>query len=89
MEATAATADELRTTWGRRLRALRRRNDESQVDIAGKSGLDQSAVSRAERGRADLDTYVRLAAANGTTLEEITNSQLATELDEEAAEADE
>lgn len=89
MEATAATADNLRNSWGRRLRALRRRNDESQVDIAGKSGLDQSAVSRAERGKADLDTYVRLATANGTTLELLTNSQLAEELDRLAEEAEE
>lgn len=88
MEATAATAaDEVRIRWGRRLRALRVRNQQSQVAIAGTAELDQSAVSRAERGKADLDTYVRLADANGTTLEDITAGPLAESLDAEAEDA--
>lgn len=84
MEAAATTADELRTAWGRRLRTLRLRNGHSQVHVAAMSELDQSAVSRAERGKAELDTYVRLSTANGTTLEALSSGALAESLDAEA-----
>lgn len=88
MNATAAaTADEMRTRWGRRLRVLRTRNGRSQVDIATKMQTEQATVSRAERGKSELDTYVRLAEANGTTLEAITAGPLADSLDAEAEDA--
>lgn len=88
MEATAAaTADEMRTRWGRRLRALRNRNKRSQVEIAAVMQTEQATVSRAERGKSDLDTYVRLAEANGTTLEAITAGPFADSLDAEAEDA--
>lgn len=88
MEATAATtADEMRVRWGRRLRVLRKRRKRSQVEVAAQMQTEQATVSRAERGKSDLDTYVRLAEANGTTLEAITSGPLADSLDSEAEDA--
>lgn len=55
--------DEIRSTWGERIRA--RRGRVTQKQLAERTGLDQGTISRIEQGKASVsdETKVRIAEA--------------------------
>lgn len=60
-----STAADTRVTVGRRLRQERERQDLSQTQVAAKAGTDQKVVSRAENGKATLETQLHIGAVLG------------------------
>lgn len=60
--------------FGKQIRALRIKNDLTQRDLADKSGLEESAVQRIERGyNSTLKTLLKLANALEIELSELFN----------------
>lgn len=67
------TTDDLRTVWGVRLRSLREQKCLSQRALAAIARLDQTWLSRIERGEKwpTVAQQVRLSAALGLTVREL------------------
>jgi len=63
---------DLQAAWGEVIRLERLRRRESQTDVAKRANTDQKVVSNVERGRATLDTTVRIAAAVDLTVTDLT-----------------
>lgn len=57
------SATETREAWARVIRAERTQRKLNQDDVAAMTGLDQTTVSKAELGRASLETLVTIAKA--------------------------
>lgn len=66
------TATEVQRAWAEVIRLERHRRRESQTEVAKRAGVDQKVVSKVENGSATLDTTVRIAAALGLTVSELT-----------------
>jgi len=66
------TTEEVQRAWGLVIRLERLARGERQVDVASRVPTDQKVVSNVERGAATLDTTVRVAAALGLTIEDLT-----------------
>ncbi|MDR3678737.1 MAG: helix-turn-helix transcriptional regulator [Flavipsychrobacter sp.] len=59
--------------FGKRLRALRERQQLSQLDLELKSGINRTEISRIENGQKNIEffTIVKLATALDTTLSQL------------------
>lgn len=66
---TAAGTTGIRERWGRQLRLARTERQLFQATVGEAVGIAEATVSRAESGRGSLDTFLRLAAYLGVTLE--------------------
>ena len=62
-ESPAAIAEEL----GERLKQARLNQDLTQVDLANLAGVSRKAVLNAEKGKAQLETFVAILMALGLT----------------------
>lgn len=58
---------------GEQIRRVRERENLTQVDVCGRSGIDVAQYSRIEQGHASplLDTLIRIADAIGVPLAEL------------------
>lgn len=63
-----ATAEDLKSRWGRALQSKRGATGETQVDFARRLGCDPQTVSRLERGQGSLESYVAAAQLLGVEL---------------------
>lgn len=57
------TAESVKARWGALLQQARQDAGETQMQLAVRMGCDVSTISRAERGRGDLERFVDLAEA--------------------------
>lgn len=64
---------EVQRAWGKVIRLERVERGERQVDVAARVPTDQKVVSKVERGEATLDATVRVAAALGLTVDDLTS----------------
>ena len=62
---------------GEQIRRVRERNDLTQQDVCGRSGIDVATYSRIEQGHASpkLDTLIRIADAIGVPLHELVRTE--------------
>jgi HTH-type transcriptional regulator/antitoxin HipB len=66
------TTTEVQRAWGEVIRLERHRQRLNQTEVAKRAGTDQKVVSKVENGAATLDTTVRIAAALGLTVTDLT-----------------
>jgi hypothetical protein len=62
------TAEDTKKTWGEQLLAARRESGRTQVQVAEAAGLDQTAISKAERGVGSFETFVAIANTLGVNI---------------------
>ncbi|HEY8530883.1 MAG TPA: helix-turn-helix transcriptional regulator [Limnochorda sp.] len=73
------------TELGQRLQALRVQRGLTQVQLAQRAGVSQTVIARLEAGKRSgrLETWVRLAAALGVTLDELVGGEAQTPSEQE------
>lgn len=64
----ATTAEDIKRAWGETLAAARRDAGRTQMELSQALGLDQTTVSKAERGVGSLETFVTMAAELGVNI---------------------
>ncbi len=58
--------------FGKRIKGLRKQNNMSQTDLAGKANLEKTAIQRIERGyNSTLKTIRKLASGFDITMSEL------------------
>lgn len=63
-----ATAEDVKSRWGRLLQQKREENGETQVQFAARLRRDPQTISRLERGSGSMDSFLAAGAALGIDL---------------------